>query len=267
MNLNQIQILGILNLSPDSFSDGGLYSDPAAAIAGARALSAAGADIIDVGAVSSNPDAASVSIEEERRRLFAILPALQSAGLGLSVDSPRSVIQRECLAFGVEFLNDISGFSDPDFYGELAAAAAKLVVMHKVQSGDRADRRASSAVDIVDAIRRFFEQRLQALIQAGIPRERLIIDPGMGFFLGADPQNSVRTLQSLATLKAEFGLPLLISVSRKSFLGALTGRDVKERGAATLAAELFAARAGVDYIRSHDPGALRDALRVEAALC
>ena len=155
---------------------------------------------------------------------------------------------------GVAYLNDIHGFPDPALYPELAASPAKLIVMHSVQERGAATRVDVPPGEIMDRIARFFDTRLAALERAGIARERLILDPGMGFFLGTDPETSLTVLRRLPELKARFGLPLLVSVSRKSFLRRLAGRDASSSGAVSLAAELFAIRQGADYIRTHAPG-------------
>jgi dihydropteroate synthase type 2 len=196
--------------------------------------------------------------------LEAVLPALD--GIPLSIDTFSPQVQRWALAQNVAWLNDIQGFPDPALYPALAASPARLIVMHSVQ-----DRGAATRIDvppdaILDRIARFFDARLAALQAAGIARGRLVLDPGMGFFLGTDPQTSLAVLRGLAGLKARFGLPLLVSVSRKSFLRRLTGRTAADAGAASLAAELFAIRQGADYIRTHAPGPLRDALLLGKAL-
>jgi dihydropteroate synthase type 2 len=159
-------------------------------------------------------------------------------------------------------MNDIHGFPDATLYPELAASSARLIVMHSVQERGRATRVDVRPSEILDRIRRFFAARLKALTGAGIARDRLILDPGMGFFLGTDPETSFAVLRALPVLKAEFGLPLLVSVSRKSFLRKVTGRLAGEAGPASLTAELFASLNGADLIRTHDPRALRDALAV-----
>ncbi|HZU88756.1 MAG TPA: dihydropteroate synthase, partial [Stellaceae bacterium] len=156
---------------------------------------------------------------------------------------------------------------DPLLYPELAAARCRLVVMHAVQGRGRARQIALSAEAVWDRIHDFFARRIAALEGAGVARERLILDPGMGFFLSERPEASLRALAGIGRLKRAFGLPVLVSVSRKSFLRAVTGRAAGEAiGAASLAAELYAAARGVDFIRTHDPAALRDGLAVIAAL-
>jgi dihydropteroate synthase type 2 len=258
-------LFGIVNITSDSFSDGGRYLAPDAAIAHARQLMADGADVIDLGPASSNPDAKPVSPEVEIARIAPVLDALISDGVPVSLDSYQPETQAYGLARGVAYLNDIRGFPNPAFYPTLAAASAKLVVMHSIQSG-QADRREAPAGDMIDHISRFFEARIDALTVAGDSRERVILDPGMGFFIGPKPEVSLSVLAGFGTLKARFGLPVLISVSRKSFLRALTGRAPGEAGAASLAAELKAVEFGADFIRTHEPRPLRDGLCVLNAL-
>jgi dihydropteroate synthase type 2 len=260
-------IFGIANVTEDSFSDGGRFLATAAALAHARALVAAGAAIIDLGAAASNVDAKPVAAAEEIRRLDPLIAGLAADATPVSVDSFAPEVQRFAIAREVAFLNDIQGFPDPSFYPELAAASCRLVVMHAVHGRGRAQRVELSADEVWDRIYAFFADRVEALERAGIARERLILDPGMGFFLSSRPEASLRVLADLDRLKQAFGLPVLISVSRKSFLRAITGRAAaSELGAATLAAELYAAEKGADYIRTHDPGSLADALKVMAVL-
>ncbi|PKQ05413.1 MAG: dihydropteroate synthase [Alphaproteobacteria bacterium HGW-Alphaproteobacteria-11] len=259
-------IFGILNITPDSFSDGGKYFALDAAIAHARQLAADGADVIDIGPASSHPDAAPVSPEEEIRRLAPVMEVLRGEGIALSVDSFHPETQAFALAHGAAWLNDIQGFAEESFHPALAAADVRLIVMHSIQEHGNADRRAAPEGDIVERICRFFEARIGQLEKAGIARDRLILDPGMGFFVGPTPETSFEVLARLGELKSRFGLPLLVSVSRKSFLRAVTGRAPGEAGAASLAAELLAAIGGVDYIRTHEPRPLADALAVHSAL-
>lgn len=254
------QILGILNITEDSFSDGGRYLSADAAIAHGRKLIADGAAVLDLGAAASNPNAAPVATDVEIARLATVVAALKEDGIAVSIDSFSPAVQLWALGQGVDYLNDIRGFPEPALYPELAASSAKLIVMHAVEA---ATARAEVAADEVMArITVFFAGRIAALTRAGIARERLILDPGMGFFLGALPEASFAVLRGISALKREFGLPVLISVSRKSFLRQLVGKPPAESGAATLAAEIFAIEQGADYIRTHDPGALRDALLV-----
>jgi dihydropteroate synthase type 2 len=257
------QLLGIVNVTEDSFSDGGLYLAPTAALAHSRSLMAAGADCIDLGAAASNPSAKPVSAVLEIARLSPLADALQREGVPVSIDSFSP--ETQCWALGkcVAFLNDIHGFSRPELYPRLAEADAKLIVMHALNGKGPARREDETPSDIFAHILAFFRKRVAALTEAGVGENRLILDPGMGLFLGRSRSASFEVLRRISELKAVFGLPVLISVSRKSFLRP-PGRKPDEAGPATLAAELFAAARGVDYIRTHDPGALRDALRVTA---
>ncbi|HJT42212.1 MAG TPA: dihydropteroate synthase [Rhizomicrobium sp.] len=257
-----MKILGILNITADSFSDGGKYLAPDAALAHADALTKDDADIIDVGAASSNPDAAPVDAETEIARLASVVPVLKARGLALSIDSFSLPVQRWALAQGVGYLNDIHGFPDAALYPELAASRAKLIVMHMVQERGVAVRTQVPSAEIFDRVTAFFDARITGLEKAGIARGQLILDPGMGQFLGSDPENSWIILRRLPELKARYGLPLLVSVSRKGFLRKLVGRPPVEAGAASLVAELQAASHGADYIRTHAPAPLRDGLKV-----
>jgi dihydropteroate synthase type 2 len=261
-----MNILGILNITEDSFSDGGKYLEADAALARAHALAADGAAILDIGAASSNPDAKAVPPDIEIARLAPVVAALKAQATPVSIDSFAPEVQRWALEQGVDYLNDIQGFPDEALYPELARATAKLIVMHSVQVRGKATRVAVAPEEIFERVSRFFEARIAALTGAGVVRERMILDPGMGFFLGSNPEASLTMLRRVADLKSYFGLPVLISVSRKSFLRALVGRPAQEAGSASLAAEIFAVSQGADYIRTHDPGALRDGLAVWKAL-
>jgi len=258
------QIVGILNVTPDSFSDGGRFVHPQRAIAHAHALVRDGAAIIDLGPASSRPGSTPVPAEEEIRRIGPVLDTLVADGFVVSLDSFQPDTQRWGLAHGAAILNDIHGFPDPAMYPALAAATCRLVVMHHLEQD--ATHPPIDAASALASIGRFFEERLAALTAAGIARERLIIDPGMGFFLSADPAVSVAVLRALPGLRARYGLPMLVSVSRKAFLRTITGSDLPHIGPATLAAELYLAAHDMDYVRTHDVRALRDALVIRQAL-
>jgi dihydropteroate synthase type 2 len=257
-------LLGIVNITEDSFSDGGRFLAPEAALAHAHDLFKNGADILDLGGASSNPEAKPVDPEVEIARLEPVVRAIKAKQL--SVDSFSIPVQRWAMREDVGFLNDIQGFPHEELYPELAQSRAKLIVMHSVQGAGRATKIVVEPSKILDLVLTFFEARISALTSAGIAPERLILDPGMGFFLGGNPEASFTVLRELPALRRAFGLPLLVSVSRKSFLRAITGRSPQEAGAASLAAELFAIDRGADYIRTHNPGALRDALLVRKRL-
>jgi dihydropteroate synthase type 2 len=229
-------------------------------------MAESGADIIDIGAASSNPEAQAVAPEVEIARLAAVIPALKEKGLSLSIDTFAPQVQRWALQQGIDYLNDIHGFPDAALYPALAKSDVKLIVMHMVQERGVAVRTEVPSSEIFDRVTRFFDARLRALTDAGIARERLILDPGMGQFVGTDPENSLILLRRLPELKARYGLPLLVSLSRKGFLRKLVNRPALEAGAASLAGELFAEANGADYIRTHAPGALRDGLNVLKAI-
>jgi dihydropteroate synthase type 2 len=257
-------VFGIVNVTRDSFSDGGHYFDPAAAIAHAEQLARDGAAVVDVGAESTHPDAADVTAEVEIERLRPVVSALVRQGLQVSVDTRKAAVMAAMTALSVHWLNDVSGFRSEAAIEVAARSQAKLVVMFARQQDGRA-RREGGGGDAVAEAMQFFAQRIAALQSAGVRRERIVLDPGMGFFLGPDPEVSFAMLRRLPELRS-LALPLLISVSRKSFLAAVSGRAPAERGAATLAAELFAARKGVDWIRTHDVRALCDGLAVQREL-
>ncbi len=256
-------ILGIVNITADSFSDGGKFLTTNAALAHARKLVKDGAHILDLGSAASNPRAQPVSPVEEIARLAPVVAALKRQDVPVSIDTFAPEVQRWALDQRVAYVNDIHGFPEPSLYPALADSSAGLIVMHAVQAAGRA-----TAVDIppdtiVRRVIEFFEARIEALTRAGVARSRLILDPGMGMFLGRQPEASYEVLRCIPELKQAFGLPILVSVSRKSFLRGK--RSPAEAGPATLAAELFAVFRGADYIRTHDPAALADGLAVWTA--
>ena len=260
------RIVGVVNITEDSFSDGGRYLDPAAAVAHARKLRADGADIIELGPAASHPGSVPVTAAEEWRRLAPVMEQLATDGIPVSVDSSQPQTLRFAISGAAACLNDIHGFGDPGLYPVLAASQCRLIVMHAVQAAGAATQVVTDTAAVWDGIYRFFARRLAALRAAGIGGDRLIIDPGLGYFLGSTPGPSLAALAGIRELKDAFGIPVLVSPSRKSFLRALTGRDIAQSGSATLAAEIFAAWQGADYIRTHDVAAARDALTVLGAI-
>jgi dihydropteroate synthase type 2 len=260
------RVIGIVNITEDSFSDGGRYLAPDEALAHARRLRAEGADIIELGPAASHPDATPVTAADEQRRLAPVLDQLAADGIPVSVDSFQPETQRFAISRGAAYLNDIQGFPHPALYGTLAAATCRLVVMHSVQQAGPATRMITDPAATWAGIGQFFTRRLAALQAAGVARDRLIIDPGLGYFLGSNPGPSLAALAGIGDLRARFGLPVLVSPSRKSFLRTLTGRETAHAGPATLAAEIFAAWQGADYIRTHDVAAIQDALTILAAI-
>ncbi len=274
------QIFGIVNVTRDSFSDGGRFLEADEAVRHGLRLVAGGADYLDIGAESTHPDAEDVPAEVEIARLTPVITRLRERGIGISVDTTKPAVMRAVLPLGVAFINDVSGFADGESVRAVRDAAVRLIVMHARHRREhaRAERIESDAETIVGHVCEFFRRRTAELIAAGIAAERLILDPGMGLFLGSDPAVSLAMLRGLPKL-AELGFPLLVSTSRKGFIGALLGaedqrrdagrpavRPAAERGAGTLATELWAVRQGASYIRTHDPGQLRDALTIQTAL-
>lgn len=255
-------LFGIVNITEDSFSDGGKYLEAGSAIAHGEALARDGAGVLDLGAAASNVDSMPVSTEVEISRLTPVVASLHEKGLEVSIDTFNPDVQRWAMARRVEYLNDIQGFPDETLYPELADSSAKLIVMHSVQGHGKATKEAVKPEEIYDRLIAFFETRFGAMEKAGIARDRLILDPGMGFFLSSDADTSMEVLRRLPDLKAYFKLPALIGVSRKSFLRRITGRPTAEIGFATMACELYAAVQGADMIRTHDAGALADGLKI-----
>ena len=264
--MKRTQIVGVVNITTDSFSDGGQFIDTDAAIVHADKLLEDGADILDLGAAASNPKAARVEPEEEIRRLAPVVEHLKVCGARVSIDTTKLEVQRWAIEQGVEFLNDIRGFPDPALYEALARTPVKLVVMHFISDLDKAVREPKTVDEVWQSIISFFDARLAALREAGIPDERLIIDPGMGFFLASNPEPSLAVLTRFPELREKLKLPIMIGVSRKSFLKNLGAPEKADIGVRTLAAELMAAERGADYIRTHDVHALSEALRTTEAI-
>jgi dihydropteroate synthase len=248
-------VMGILNVTPDSFSDGGKFAAPQAALAQGRAMAQAGADLIDLGAESTRPGFVPVDLEEEWARLEPVLfPLLDEIALPLSIDTTKAAIVRRSMALGAAVVNDVSGLrGDPAMADAVAESGAALVVMHHRPEID-------AGVDIVADMIEFFDLSLALAAQAGVARRKILLDPGIGF--GKTLAQNLRALQATAILREKFQLPLLIGVSRKSFLGALTGAQAQDRLAATLAANLAGFARGAEVFRVHDVAEHVAALKV-----
>ncbi|TAK88606.1 MAG: dihydropteroate synthase [Betaproteobacteria bacterium] len=260
------KIVGIVNVTPDSFSDGGRYLEPPKAIEHARELRTAGADVIELGAASSHPDSGKISPADELGRLAPVLSQLSSADFDIGLDSTQPEVQTFGIKNGVRFLNDIRGFPDSSIYDVLATSSCMLVVMHSVSRTEHADRRNISAQSAFDSACRFFEERLRRLTERGIALDRIILDPGMGFFLSSNPEPSLAMLAHLPSIHQRFGLPLFVSVSRKSFLRNLMPSETCDLRIRTIAAELFLRCMPVAYIRTHDVAVLNEGLATLEAI-
>ncbi|MDE2364089.1 MAG: dihydropteroate synthase [Hyphomicrobiales bacterium] len=238
-------LMGILNVTPDSFSDGGKFDSPAAALAHARALAAAGADIIDVGAESTRPGHTPLSAAEEIARLKGLLPGLvENVDAPFSIDTYKAQTAQFALGLGVAIVNDVWGLQhDPDMAHVVAQAGAGLVIMHNRETRDE-------SIDIAEDMKRFFEKSLAIARAAGVPERFIVLDPGVGF--GKTRAQNWRALAATNELANAFGLPILIGVSRKSMFGALLGADMDARLVGTLAANIDAARRGARIFRVHD---------------
>jgi dihydropteroate synthase len=251
-------IMGIVNVTPDSFSDGGQFWDHAIAIRHAQALDAEGADILDIGGESTRPGAAEVTEAEEARRVLPVIEALmtENPARTISIDTYKATTARAALKLGARIVNDVWALRDPAMAETVVEFSAGLVLMHN--RGWMAPD-----LDIVADMERYFEHSLNLAARAGIPFNRIALDPGIGF--GKTLAQNLAAIRALPRLKA-FGCASLLGISRKSFLGLITGKPVGERFASTIAADCFGLLVGADVIRVHDVAAHRDAARVIAAL-
>jgi len=252
-------VMGVLNITPDSFSDGGAFIAPESALAQARRMIAEGADIIDIGAESTRPYGGSepVSAEEELRRLQPVLPEVVSLGVPVSIDSMKSAVVAWALDQGAVIANDVWGLQrDAGMARLLAERKLPVVVMHNRDSAD-------PAIDIMKDIAAFFARSLEIAAKAGIATEHIVLDPGIGF--GKTPEQSMAALARLGELHA-FGLPILVGASRKRFISTISPSEPQQRLGGSIAAHLIAAQNGAKIIRTHDVAETVQALRVAAAI-
>ncbi|MDA0983886.1 MAG: dihydropteroate synthase [Proteobacteria bacterium] len=255
-------LMGVLNVTPDSFSDGGRFLHREAAISHARRLAAEGADLLDIGGESSRPGAAPVGEDEELDRILPVLDALRDLPLPLSVDTRRPRVMREALAAGASMINDIEALEAPGALAAVASSSCCVCLMHK--KGDPATmQRDPVYADVVAEVKTYLAARIAACEAAGIARGRIVGDPGFGF--GKSAAHNLEMLRRLDEF-AELGVPIASGWSRKSTLGAITGRPADERLAASLSAALLSAQAGATILRVHDVKETRDALAVWLAL-
>jgi dihydropteroate synthase len=251
-------VMGVLNVTPDSFSDGGQFVAPERALAQARRMIAEGADIIDIGAESTRPYGAQpVSVDEELGRLQPILAEVVSLGVPVSIDSMKSAVVTWALDAGAAMANDVWGLQrDPDMARLLAARHSPVIVMHNRDDVD-------ADIDIMQDIAAFFDRSLDIAKKAGISSGNIVLDPGIGF--GKTPEQSMTAIARLSELRV-FGLPLLVGASRKRFISSVTPSEPHQRLGGSIAAHLIAAQGGARIIRTHDVSETVQALRVAAAI-
>jgi len=262
LDLSRPLVMGVVNITPDSFSDGGLFLDPKLAVARARQLIGEGADILDIGGESTRPGAAPVSLEEERRRVLPVLEQLATGNVPVSVDTRKPALMREAIAAGAAMVNDVTALSAPGALEAVAKSPAAVCLMH--MQGEPGTMQANPSYrDVVVEVRDYLVERVAAAEKAGITRDRIVVDPGFGF--GKTVEHNLSLLRSLSEFR-RLGGALLAGISRKAMLGKLTGREPQERVHASVAAALVAVQNGAHIVRVHDVAATRDALAVWLAV-
>lgn len=270
VNDQRTQVMGILNVTPDSFWDGGQTTTVDAAVDRARRFEAAGAEWIDVGGESTGPDSQDVSLDEERRRVIPVVRALvRELRVPVSVDTTKAAVARAALAAGAAMVNDVSALrGDPEMAGAVAAAKASVVLMYAKDATPRTTRRDVRYDDVIDTVCAFLRQRIAAARSAGIDDARILVDPGLGWFVGADPRYSYQILVGLDRVRA-LGYPVVVGPSRKSFLaydGVHSPRPTAERLMATAAAVAIASWQGAAIVRVHDVDAMAQVVATVEAI-
>ncbi len=256
--------MGVLNVTPDSFSDGGLYLDPDKAVERGLALAAQGADIIDVGGESSRPGSEPVPAEEEIRRVVPVITALRrQSPVFISIDTTKALVARAALDAGADLINDISAMRFDENVLRLAAARDAAVVLMHMQGIPKTMQAAPSYEDTLAEVKGFLVKRLAAAVQAGLTRDRIVVDPGIGF--GKKLSDNLILLNHLPAF-ADLGCPILVGPSRKSFIGQILSLPVQERLEGTIAAAVVSVARGAHILRVHDVEAVRRAVRVAEAI-
>ncbi len=262
--MNEFTLMGVINVTPDSFSDGDRYMDPELAIAHGVHLESEGAGILDIGGESTRPRAAEVPAAEELRRVLPVIEGLVSlqAQARISIDTSKAAVAAAAIAAGATMVNDVTALrGDPEMAGVVAAAGADLCLMHML-GNPRTMQLDPRYDDVVSEVKAFLEERLAFAVAADVAEERIMLDPGIGF--GKTLEHNLELLRRLDEL-VEIGRPILIGTSRKSFLGRITGRSVGERLPATIASCLIAYERGARVFRVHEVAPVSDALKVAAA--
>ena len=262
LSLDHPLLMGIVNLTPDSFSGDGCASDTAKAIEHARLQLEAGADILDIGAESTRPGALPTPVDEELRRLTPVLRELSAWGVPISVDTYKPEVMRAALMLGASLINDITGMSDPLALSVVAKSDCGICLMH-MQGAPGTMQQAPAYDDVVVEVEHFLARRVAACLAAKVKSERIVLDPGFGF--GKTLEHNLALFRALTVMNVN-DLPWLVGVSRKSMLGGITGRATGERMPASIAAAMLAAQKGAKILRVHDVAATRDALAVMAAM-
>ena len=252
-------VMGILNVTPDSFSDGGQFQSLEFALSRAEQMIADGADILDIGGESSRPGAPALPLQDELDRIMPVLYALRDCGKPVSVDTYKPEVMREAILAGADMINDINAFRAPGALEAVQDSDCALCVMH-MQSAPQTMQDKPVYRDVVREVIDFLQQRVEAMLAAGIGRQRLCIDPGFGF--GKTAEHNYALLKASGQIRTELGLPLLAGVSRKSMIGAATGKPVEQRLAGSLAGALAAVAQGAQIVRVHDVAETVDALKV-----
>ncbi|ALK96683.1 dihydropteroate synthase [Massilia sp. WF1] len=252
-------VMGILNVTPDSFSDGGRYQGLEFAMERAEQMIKDGVDIIDIGGESTRPGSPSVSVPEELARVMPVIYALRELGYALSIDTCKPEVMREAIIAGADMINDINAFRAPGAIEAVADSDVGLCIMH--MQGTPQDMQSQPVYqDVVEEVIAFLRERVEALLAAGVARDRVTIDPGFGF--GKTVEHNVTLLRSISHMQRELGLPVLAGLSRKSMIGALTGRPVEQRLGGSLGGALAAVAQGARIVRVHDVAETADALKV-----
>ncbi|MGH2991600.1 MAG: dihydropteroate synthase [Solirubrobacterales bacterium] len=254
-----MRVMGVVNVTPDSFSDGGLYLNPERAIRQGRRLVADGADVLDIGGESTRPGSEGVSAEDELARVGPVLEGLAGAGAELSIDTSKSAVAAAALAAGAVIVNDVTALcADPELASVCAERGCGVVLMHMLGT-PRTMQENPTYDDVVDDVKGFLAERVEHAVAAGVAEERIWIDPGIGF--GKTLEHNLELLHRLGELR-ELGRPICVGTSRKSFIGKITGRDVDERLGGTIASNVLALANGAEVFRVHDVGPVREALEV-----
>ena len=255
-------IMGVVNVTPDSFSDGGEFLDPDRAIEHAAELVREGADVLDVGGESTRPGAEAVDAEEEIRRVVPVLDGLVGVGVPISIDTSKAPVAAAALDAGATWVNDVTALrGDPDLASLCAERRCELVLMHMLGT-PRTMQEDPRYDDVVADVKAFLAERIEAAVAAGVQEGRIWVDPGIGF--GKTVEHNLELLRRLGELRG-LGRPILVGTSRKSFLGRITGREVDERVGGTVASNVLAVANGADGVRVHDVAQMRDALRIADA--